>query len=317
MGIEVPAVLFDRLDARQIVELFVTINAKHTRLNPSHIVSLAGRKLYPGSEPGARPRRDPLAQRGRRPRRCTARSRCSAPAAAASPRRRSPRRSSTSSRRVEKLGGRRPHERDAPERQALLPELHEGRSPASSPPPGRAASTRSRPAPRCAPSSASPPTSMARAREPAPRRRSTCTPSATRSSRGASVLERPALRDRGRVEAQARGRHARHRRSAHTRAPRGAPALGVIGDSARRCAGAVTCRQSVGQERALPAGHAARPLVDTLTGHETSRSPSTTRRSHGPAGRAPLPDAAINQPPNGFHPTDSTAPPQGEHPNPN
>src|SRR6266581_1636676 len=35
------------LHARQIVELFVTINAKHTRLNPSHIVSLAGRKLYP------------------------------------------------------------------------------------------------------------------------------------------------------------------------------------------------------------------------------------------------------------------------------
>ncbi|MBI4638236.1 MAG: hypothetical protein HY727_18010, partial [Candidatus Rokubacteria bacterium] len=31
----------------QIVELFVTINAKHTRLNPSHIISLAGRKLYP------------------------------------------------------------------------------------------------------------------------------------------------------------------------------------------------------------------------------------------------------------------------------
>jgi len=45
--IEVPAVLFDSLDARQIVELFVTINAKHTRLNPSHIISLAGRKLYP------------------------------------------------------------------------------------------------------------------------------------------------------------------------------------------------------------------------------------------------------------------------------
>jgi DGQHR domain-containing protein len=47
LGIEVPAVLFDTLDARQTVELFVTINAKHTRLNPSHIVSLAGRKLYP------------------------------------------------------------------------------------------------------------------------------------------------------------------------------------------------------------------------------------------------------------------------------
>src|SRR5258706_11962684 len=47
VGIEVPAVLFDSLDARQIVELFVTINAKHTRLTPSHIISLAGRKLYP------------------------------------------------------------------------------------------------------------------------------------------------------------------------------------------------------------------------------------------------------------------------------
>jgi DGQHR domain-containing protein len=46
-GLEVPAVLFDTLDAQQIVELFVTINAKHTRLNPSHLVSLAGRKLYP------------------------------------------------------------------------------------------------------------------------------------------------------------------------------------------------------------------------------------------------------------------------------
>src|SRR5256712_4292748 len=47
MALDVPAVLFDALDARQIVELFVTINAKHTRLNPSHIISLAGRKLYP------------------------------------------------------------------------------------------------------------------------------------------------------------------------------------------------------------------------------------------------------------------------------
>ena len=43
LGIEVPAVLFDSLDARQVVELFVTINAKHTRLNPSHIISLAPR----------------------------------------------------------------------------------------------------------------------------------------------------------------------------------------------------------------------------------------------------------------------------------
>ncbi|MBI4255478.1 MAG: DGQHR domain-containing protein, partial [Candidatus Rokubacteria bacterium] len=46
ISIEVPAVLFDSLDARQIVELFVTINAKHTRLNPSHLVTLSGRQLY-------------------------------------------------------------------------------------------------------------------------------------------------------------------------------------------------------------------------------------------------------------------------------
>src|SRR5262245_21429103 len=51
MGIEVPAVLFDTLDARQIVELFVTINAKHTRLNPSHIISLSSRKPYPDANP--------------------------------------------------------------------------------------------------------------------------------------------------------------------------------------------------------------------------------------------------------------------------
>jgi hypothetical protein len=34
----------------QIVELFVTINAKHTKLNPSHLISLAGRRLYPDKE---------------------------------------------------------------------------------------------------------------------------------------------------------------------------------------------------------------------------------------------------------------------------
>jgi DGQHR domain-containing protein len=45
-GLEVPAVVFDHLDDRQVVELFVTINAKHTRLNPSHLISLAGRRLY-------------------------------------------------------------------------------------------------------------------------------------------------------------------------------------------------------------------------------------------------------------------------------
>ncbi|OGQ07705.1 MAG: hypothetical protein A2026_02885 [Deltaproteobacteria bacterium RBG_19FT_COMBO_46_12] len=46
VNIDVPAVLFDTLDPRQTVELFVTINAKHTRLNPSHLISLAGRRLY-------------------------------------------------------------------------------------------------------------------------------------------------------------------------------------------------------------------------------------------------------------------------------
>ena len=46
IAIDVPAVLFDTLDSRQTVELFVTINAKHTRLNPSHLISLAGRRLY-------------------------------------------------------------------------------------------------------------------------------------------------------------------------------------------------------------------------------------------------------------------------------
>src|SRR5262245_26212553 len=45
--VQVPAVVFDRLTPDQVVELFVTINAKHTKLNPSHLVSLAGRRLYP------------------------------------------------------------------------------------------------------------------------------------------------------------------------------------------------------------------------------------------------------------------------------
>jgi len=51
LEIDVPAVLFDTLDPRQTVELFVTINAKHTRLNPSHLISLAGRRLYADAHP--------------------------------------------------------------------------------------------------------------------------------------------------------------------------------------------------------------------------------------------------------------------------
>jgi len=46
-GLQVPAVIFDNLTPDQVVELFVTINAKHTKLNPSHLVSLSGRRLYP------------------------------------------------------------------------------------------------------------------------------------------------------------------------------------------------------------------------------------------------------------------------------
>ncbi|HUL71577.1 MAG TPA: DGQHR domain-containing protein [Vicinamibacterales bacterium] len=42
----VPAVIFDRLPEDHVVQMFVTINAKHTRLNASHLVSLAGRQLY-------------------------------------------------------------------------------------------------------------------------------------------------------------------------------------------------------------------------------------------------------------------------------
>jgi DGQHR domain-containing protein len=45
--VQVPAVIFDHLTPDQVVELFVTINAKHTKLNPSHLISLSGRRLYP------------------------------------------------------------------------------------------------------------------------------------------------------------------------------------------------------------------------------------------------------------------------------
>src|SRR5947199_5773913 len=48
--VQVPAVGFDRLTPDQVVELFVTINAKHTKLNPSHLISLSGRRLYPDKQ---------------------------------------------------------------------------------------------------------------------------------------------------------------------------------------------------------------------------------------------------------------------------
>ena len=156
LGIEVPAVLFDRLDARQIVELFVTINAKHTQLNPSHIVSLAGRKLYPDpnqalahdiirslNEDETSPLHGEIKMFG------TGRGRVSqAPLAEEIVDFLETWRSSAAA----------PAERAPRGRPALLPELLEGSRRACSPPPGRAGSTRSRPAPRCARSSAWPPT---------------------------------------------------------------------------------------------------------------------------------------------------------------
>jgi DGQHR domain-containing protein len=42
----VPAIIFDKLPEDHVVQMFVTINAKHTRLNASHLVSLSGRQLY-------------------------------------------------------------------------------------------------------------------------------------------------------------------------------------------------------------------------------------------------------------------------------
>jgi DGQHR domain-containing protein len=42
----VPAIIFDQLPEEHVVQMFVTINAKHTRLNASHLVTLSGRQLY-------------------------------------------------------------------------------------------------------------------------------------------------------------------------------------------------------------------------------------------------------------------------------
>ena len=62
----VPAIIFDRLPEDHVVQMFVTINAKHTRLNASHLVSLSGRQLYRDEALADRPRRRPRAERSRR-----------------------------------------------------------------------------------------------------------------------------------------------------------------------------------------------------------------------------------------------------------
>ncbi|MCU0242082.1 MAG: DGQHR domain-containing protein [Vicinamibacteria bacterium] len=43
----VPAVIFESLSPSHAVEMFVTINTKHTKLKKDVIISLSGRKLYP------------------------------------------------------------------------------------------------------------------------------------------------------------------------------------------------------------------------------------------------------------------------------
>src|SRR5207237_9801216 len=43
----VPAIIFDRLPEDHVVQLFVTLNAKQTRLHGSHLVSLSGRQRQP------------------------------------------------------------------------------------------------------------------------------------------------------------------------------------------------------------------------------------------------------------------------------
>lgn len=45
-ALQVPAILFAGLPPASVVEMFVTINSKHTRLNPSLLYSLKGRQLY-------------------------------------------------------------------------------------------------------------------------------------------------------------------------------------------------------------------------------------------------------------------------------
>lgn len=44
--LQIPAVLFAGLPAEAVVEMFVTINSKHTKLNPSLLLSLSGQKLF-------------------------------------------------------------------------------------------------------------------------------------------------------------------------------------------------------------------------------------------------------------------------------
>ncbi|MEB2314379.1 MAG: DGQHR domain-containing protein [Sorangiineae bacterium] len=46
-NLQVPAILFASLPAPAVVETFVTINSKHTRLNASLLYALKGRQLYP------------------------------------------------------------------------------------------------------------------------------------------------------------------------------------------------------------------------------------------------------------------------------
>ncbi len=59
----VPAIIFDRLPEDHVVQMFVTINAKHTRLNPSHLVTLVGPPALSRRGAGHRARRGARPQR--------------------------------------------------------------------------------------------------------------------------------------------------------------------------------------------------------------------------------------------------------------
>ena len=222
--VQVPAVIFDSLAPDQVVELFVTINAKHTKLNPSHLISLAGPAALSGQGARGQPRHHPHAERARRV--------AAARRDQALRRRPRPGRAGAAGRRAEEHlhRPRRPRRRAVGAlprgRAALLPELLQAgraRLPARLGGPEVQHQDRRR---RCAPSSRVVPAVLAR--HPRRRRRRPRRPRHRACHRAVGRADRrPALRDRGRVAAEASRRHPRHGRGAGARAARRAPLLSV------------------------------------------------------------------------------------------
>ena len=161
--VQVPAIIFDRLAADQVVELFVTINAKHTKLNPSHLISLSGRRLYPDPVAGRQPRHRALTQRGQRlaaARRDQAVRRRPRPRRAGAARRGAEGRVQRARRLRRQAGRRLPRARHRASSRTTS-----SRSPRSSPRRGPASATASRRRRRCAPSCASSPTCLSAIRK--------------------------------------------------------------------------------------------------------------------------------------------------------